>query len=53
MDLTWLMLADTLEGLREPFHGLSGKITVLDDTLGPVGSGSVTFWSYELAFTEQ
>ena len=47
-DLTWLMLADTLEGLR-CFFGHYGwfetSITILDDTAGPVGSGSVTFWS--------
>ena len=47
-DLTWLMLADTLEGLREFFDGLSGwfetEVTILDDTAGPVGSGSVKFW---------
>ena len=47
-DLTWLMLADTLEGLRLFFDGLRGwfetSITILDDTAGPVGSGSVTFW---------
>ena len=48
MDLTWLMLADTLEGLREFFDRLSGwfetQITILDDTAGPVGRGSVSFW---------
>lgn len=47
-DLTWLMLADSLEGLRAFFDGLSGwfetEITILDDTAGPVGSGCVTFW---------
>lgn len=47
-DLTWLMLADTLEGLRGFFDGLQGwfetSITILDDTAGPVGHGSVTFW---------
>ncbi|MCJ1450872.1 hypothetical protein MMC28_001206 [Mycoblastus sanguinarius] len=47
-DLTWLMLADTLEGLREFFEGLRGwfetEITILDDRAGPVGSGSVNFW---------
>ena len=44
-DLTWLMLADTLEGLRRFFGGLRGwfetSITILDDTAGPVGSGSL------------
>lgn len=47
-DLTWLMLADTLEGLREFFDGLQGwfetSITILDDTAGPVGEGAITFW---------
>ncbi|CAF9931366.1 hypothetical protein IMSHALPRED_008603 [Imshaugia aleurites] len=46
-DLTWLMLADTLEGLRG-FFGVRGwfetEITILDDTAGIVGSGSVQFW---------
>lgn len=46
-DLTWLMLADTLEGSRAFFSGLHGwfetSITILDDTAGPVGSGSITF----------
>ena len=46
-DLTWLMLADTLEGLRDFFDGLQGwfetSITILDDTAGPVGDGSITF----------
>lgn len=46
-DLTWLMLADTLEGLRVFFGGLHGwfetSITILDDTVGPVGGGSITF----------
>lgn len=44
-DLTWLMLEDTLEGLRL-FYVMYGwfetSITILDDTEGPVGSGSVT-----------
>ncbi|KAF6226287.1 hypothetical protein HO133_009153 [Letharia lupina] len=47
-DLTWLILADTLEGSRLFFDGLrvwfETSITILDDTAGPVGSGSVTFW---------
>lgn len=47
-DLTWLMLADALEGLRLFFDGLQGwfetKFTILDDTAGIVGSGSVDFW---------
>ena len=47
-DLTWSMLADTLEGTRAFFDGLQGwfetSITILDDTAGPVGEGSVTFW---------
>ena len=45
--LTWLMLADTLEGLRDFFNGLQGwfqtRFTILDDTAGPVGEGIVTF----------
>ena len=45
--LTWLMLADTLEGLRNFFDGLQGwfetRFTILDDTAGPVGEGIVTF----------
>ena len=45
--LTWLMLADTLEGLRSFFDGLQGwfetRFTILDDTAGPVGEGIVTF----------
>ena len=47
-DLTWGILADTLEGLRYFFDGLRGwfetSITILDDIAGPVGSGSVSFW---------
>ena len=46
-DLTWLMLEDTLEGLRL-FYVLYGwfetSITILDDAEGPVGSGSVTLY---------
>lgn len=46
-DLTWLMLADTLEGLRVFFGGLQGwfetSIIILDDTAGPVGTGSLKF----------
>ena len=46
-DLTWLMLADTLEGLRDFFNGLQRwfetSITILDDTAGPVADGIVTF----------
>lgn len=42
-DLTWMMLADTVEGLRVFFDGLQGcfetSITILDDTAGPVGNG--------------
>ena len=45
-DLTWLMLADTMEGLRR-FFGLYGwfetSITILDDIVGPVGRGSITY----------
>ena len=46
LDLTWLMLADTLEGLRVFFirYGwFETTITVLDDTAGPVGYGSVKY----------
>lgn len=47
-DLTWLMLGDTLEGMREFFDGLRGwfetSITVLDDLAGPVASGSLRYW---------
>ena len=43
--LTWLMLTDTLEGLRLFFDQLQGwfetQITILDDFLGPVGRGSI------------
>ena len=46
-DLTWLMLTDTLEGLRVFFGGLHGwfetSITILDDTAGPVGEGMIMF----------
>ncbi len=42
------MLADALEGLRLFFDGLQGwfetKFTILDDTAGVVGRGSVDFW---------
>lgn len=45
-DMTWLMLADTLEGLREFFNGLQRwfetSITILDDTAGPVADGIIT-----------
>ena len=46
-DLTWLMLADTLEGVRDFFNGLQGwfetSITILDDIAGPVGDGVIAF----------
>ena len=46
-DLTWLMLADTLEGSRLFFDSLQGwfetLITILDDTAGPVGDGCTTY----------
>ena len=46
-DLTWLMVADTLEGTRIFFDRLQGwfetLITILDDTAGPVGIGSITY----------
>ena len=47
-DLTWLMLAETLEGTRGFFAGLRGwfetDVTILDDTAGIVGRGGVRFW---------
>ena len=46
-DLTWLMLTDTLEGLRVFFGGSHGwfetGLTILDATGGPVGDGYLTF----------
>ena len=46
-DLTWLMVADTLEGVRIFFHGLRGwfetLITILDDTAGIVGGGTIIY----------
>ena len=45
-DLTWLILADTLEGVRLFFDGwgwFETSITILDDTAGPVGDGSITY----------
>lgn len=45
-DLTWLMLTDTLEGVRLFFGGMQAwfetSITILDDTAGPVGDGRIT-----------
>jgi len=46
LDLTWLMLADTLEGLRVfliKYGWFETMITVLDDTAGPVGYESLTY----------
>lgn len=47
-DLTWLILAETLEGMRGFFGGLQGwfetEVTILDDTAGIVGRGSVKYW---------
>ena len=47
LDLTWLMLADMLEGLRVFFAKMKGwfetSITIIDDTAGPVASGYLTF----------
>ena len=43
-DLTWLMLADTLEGLMlffDVYGWFATSITILDDTAGPVGDGSI------------
>ena len=49
--LTWLMLANTLEGVRLFFHRLQGwfetEFTILDDTAGPVAQGSLTSWWLE------
>ncbi len=45
-DLTWLMLANSLEGLKDFFDEYGWfvcQITVLDDTLGPVATGSVEY----------
>ena len=45
-DLTWLMLSDTVEGLRLFFDGrgwFETSITILDDTAGPVGSGILVY----------
>ena len=45
-DLTWMMLADTLEGLRVFFDTrgwFETSITILDDTAGPVADGSVAY----------
>lgn len=50
-NLTWLMLANTLDGVRLFFHRLQAwfetEITILDDTEGPVGQGSLTSWWLE------
>lgn len=47
-DLTWLMLTDTLEGVRLFYNGLQEwfetSITILDDTAGPVGDGRITYY---------
>ena len=43
-DLTWLMLADTLEGLMlffDVYGWFATSITILDDTAGPVGDSDV------------
>lgn len=45
-DLTWLMLASSLEGLKDFFDEYGHfecQITVLDDMLGPVATGSVEY----------
>lgn len=43
-DLTWLMLADMLEGVRG-FFAVQGwfetSVTILDDAAGPVGDGRI------------
>jgi len=42
----WLMLANSLEGLKdffEEYGWFECQITVLDDTLGPVATGSVEY----------
>ena len=45
--LTWLMMTDTVEGVRVFFDDLRGcfemQVTILDDTAGVVGGGSVGF----------
>ena len=45
--LTWLMLADTVEGLRLFFEEVHAwfemRVTILDDTAGVVGSGVVRY----------
>ena len=45
--LTWLMVADTVEGIRLFFEGLQGwfetSITILDDEAGIVGTGWVDY----------
>ncbi|KAL9026192.1 MAG: hypothetical protein Q9196_005104 [Gyalolechia fulgens] len=47
LDLTWQMVADTLEGLRIFFDRLQGwfetAITILDDSVGVVGDGGITY----------
>lgn len=45
-ELTWLMLSDTVEGLRlffAPRGWFETSITILDDTAGPVGSGTLKY----------
>ena len=47
-DLSWMMLADMLEGLRVFFGDekrgwFETLITVLDDTAGPVADGSISY----------
>ena len=45
-DLTWSILSDTLEGLRvffDSYGWFETSITILDDTAGPVGDGSISF----------
>lgn len=46
LDLTWLMLADALEGLRVflmRYGWFETEIDVLDDTAGPVAHGRVEY----------
>ena len=44
LEMTWLMLADTLTGIEDfmqDYGYVTVQFTVLDDTAGPVGSGNV------------
>ena len=44
--MTWLMLAQTLEGIvqfMEDYGWIAVKFTVLDDEAGPVGTGTLLY----------